>query len=96
MRAFLYYSITYKAASLFAQFNNTSVNAIRFNTWRNKDEVVIFSPCIRFGRGGSITDVSYVNGVQIISAAGINKDGVVDDFYWTNRNEQRPLEIENK
>lgn len=85
-----------KQHPFFAQFNDTSVNVIRFNTWRNEDEVVIFSPCLRFGCSGSVTDVSYVDGVQIISAAGINKDGVVDDVYWTNRNEKKPLKIENK
>lgn len=82
--------------SFFAQFNDTSVNVIRLNTWRNGDEIVIFSPCIRFGMKGSITDVSYIDGKQIILAAGVNEDGIVSDYYWSNMNDRRQLNIENK
>lgn len=80
----------------FSQFNDSSVNIIRINTWHNKNDVVIFSPCIRFGLKGSNTDVSYVNGEEIIMAAGVNNDGTVGDFYCTNTGEKKPLMIENR
>lgn len=80
----------------FSQFNESSVNIIRINTWHTKNDVVIFSPSIRFGLKGSNTDVSYVNGKEIIMAAGVNKDGTVGDFYVTNTGEKEPLLIENR
>lgn len=80
----------------FSQLNESSVNIIRINTWNNKNDVVIFSPCIRFGLKGSSTDVSYVNGEEIIMAVGVNNDGTVGDFYVTNTGEKKPLLIENR
>lgn len=80
----------------FAQFNKNSVNIIRFNTWRKGENVIIFSPCIRFGMSNSITDVSYVDGKEIIMAAGISPKGIVGDFYCTNLLEKKPLLLENR
>ena len=67
----------------FAQFNEDSVNIIRITTWRKGNEVFIFSPCVRFGIEGSPTDITYVNGTEIINAVKINNDGTIQKRYVT-------------
>lgn len=57
------------------QFCSTSVNIIRIVSFRYKDEVLLFPASIRYGVEGSITDVSFVEGKEIVHVMGINKDG---------------------
>lgn len=63
----------------FRQFNESSVNIIRLTTWRCGENVYVFSPCVRFGIPGSSTDVSFVNGIEILNCVGIDESGRLYD-----------------
>ena len=68
-----------KQHPFFAQFNESSVNIIRINTWRHQDQVSVFNPCVRFGIKDAFTDVSFVDGVEIAQCVGIDEKGCVTD-----------------
>ena len=78
--------------AFFQQFNSDSVNIIRLNTWRTDNEIMVFAPCIRFGIPGSATDVSYVDGKEIVQCVGIH-DGRAADHYFTLDGDRKPLHI---
>lgn len=64
---------------VFSQFNSSSVNIMRINSWRNGDVVNIFSPALRFGIEGKTTDVCFINGVEIANVCAITMDGHFGD-----------------
>ena len=64
---------------VFSQFNESSVNIMRINTWRNGDQVHVFSPTLRIGVEGSTTDICYVDGVEIARTCAITMDGHFGD-----------------
>lgn len=75
----------------FAQFNSSSVNIVRITTWRKGTEIVAAAPCIRFGIEGSVTDITRVNGREIMNAIGVKEDGTVMDQSFTLYGERRPF-----
>lgn len=60
---------------VFSQFNESSVNIMRINTWRQDDEVHVFCPTLRIGAEGSTTDICYIDGVEIARTCAITLDG---------------------
>lgn len=60
---------------VFAQFNESSVNIMRINSWRNGNEVNIFSPTLRIGTAGQTTDICYIDGVETANVCAITMDG---------------------
>ena len=64
---------------VFSQFNESSVNIMRINTWRHGDEVHVFCPTLRIGAEGSTTDICYVDGVEIARTCAITMDGHFGD-----------------
>ncbi len=79
-----------------SQFNKSSVNIIRLTTWRSERDVFAFSPCVRFGVEGSVTDIAFVNGKEIINAVAINENGEISDHYYTLYGERVPLDAKQK
>ena len=63
----------------FAQFNSSSVNIIRINTWYHNGKVVISTPVLRFGMPGHATDVCYIDGEEMVHLVGITEDGFLRD-----------------
>lgn len=61
-----------------AQFNESSSNMIRVCSWRHGNEVEILYAAVRAGIPGSVTDVSFVNGIEQVRIVGI-KDGIFGD-----------------
>lgn len=82
-----------KQHPVFAQLNESSVNIIRCTSWRNGDEVHIFSPCIRFGIPGSATDVAYKDGVEIVNCVAIAPDGRIHDHAVSLDGSKTPLAL---
>ncbi len=80
----------------FAQFNASSVNIVRITTWRRGKDIVVFSPCVRFGVEGSCTDVAHINGEEIVQCIGISPDGRVKDEYVTLNGEKKPFPVEDR
>ena len=68
-------------SSFLAQFCSSSVNIFRVITWRHQGRIDVLSSSVRFGIEGSPTDVAYVNGVEIVNAAGLETDGKVNGRY---------------
>lgn len=64
---------------VFSQFNESSVNIMRINTWRYGDEVHVFCPTLRIGAEGQTTDICYVDGVEIARTCAITMDGHFGD-----------------
>lgn len=64
---------------VFSQFNESSVNIMRINTWRYGDEVHVFCPTLRIGAEGSTTDICYVDGIEIARTCAITMDGHFGD-----------------
>ena len=64
---------------VFAQFNESSVNIMRINSWRRGNEVNIFSPTLRIGTAGQTTDVCYINGIEMANVCAITMDGHFGD-----------------
>ena len=60
---------------VFSQFNESSVNIMRVNSWRNEDRVSIFSPTLRIGMAGQTTDICYINGIETANVCAITMDG---------------------
>ena len=75
----------------FARFNPDSVNVMRLTTWRHEDKVELLAPTLRFGIKGSVTDVTYVNGVETVNLVGIDADGRVKDFAYTADGQCKPI-----
>ncbi len=63
----------------FAQFNESSVNIIRINSWYHNGEVTLSTPVLRFGMPGYSTDVCFINGEEIVRLVGIKDDGTIRD-----------------
>lgn len=76
--------------NFFEQFNKDSVNIVRITTWRKGNSVHILSPCIRIGIKGSHTDVSFVNGTEIVNAIKI-EGGKIANHYVTLEGKYYPL-----
>ncbi|MFQ9516392.1 MAG: sugar-transfer associated ATP-grasp domain-containing protein [Eubacterium sp.] len=64
-----------KQHQFFAQFNESSVNMLRINSWFHDGKVEIVSPVLRMGMPGFATDVCFIDGVEIVRAVGITLDG---------------------
>ena len=71
------------------------MNIIRLTTWRHGDVISVMAPCVRFGIKGSATDVSYVDGVEIINVIGIH-NGEVDEGYVTLEGKYTQIELESR
>ena len=63
----------------FAQFNESSVNIMRINTWYRNGEVIVSTPVVRFGMPGYATDVCHINGEEIVRLVGLTDDGFLRD-----------------
>ena len=84
-----------KQHDFFKQFNPDSVNIIRLTTWRTGSDIKVFSPCLRFGIPGSATDITYIDGKEIISGVGI-KNGLIADYYYTLDGEKKQMLVDNR
>ena len=65
-----------------ASLNESSVNPIRVMTLRLNGRIVYLHSIVRFGVPGSITDVTFVNGKEIIHASSVSPDGIISPFYY--------------
>ncbi len=66
-----------KQHPFFAQFNESSVNIIRFNSFFCRDKVYIHTPVLRFGLPGYVTDCAHINGEEIVRMVGITDGGEI-------------------
>lgn len=64
-----------------SSFNPSSVNIIRMNTARLDGEPWLANATVRFCVEGQVTDVCYINGVEITRVAGVGADGRLRGFY---------------
>ena len=69
---------------VFSQFNESSVNIMRINSWRKENEVFIFSPTLRIGTPGYTTDICYIDGVETAQVCSIQMNGTFGE-YITNQ-----------
>ena len=58
-----------------ASFNESSSNMLRVCSWRHGSTVDILYAAARVGIPGSITDVAFVNGEELVRMVGITQDG---------------------
>lgn len=63
----------------FSQFNDSSVNVIRINSWRHDDQVEILSATLRIGSAGQITDICYIDGIERANVCAIKMNGKFGD-----------------
>lgn len=61
--------------SALASFNESSTNMMRICSWRHGTEVDILFAAVRAGIPGSVTDVSFVDGIEMVNIVGITSDG---------------------
>ena len=76
----------------FAQFNETSVNIIRINSWYHNGEVTLSTPVLRFGMPGYSTDVCFIDGEEIVRLVGITDDGFLRDTVVHMSGKTQPIE----
>ena len=62
-----------------AQFNESSVNIIRINSWYHDGKVEISTPVIRFGLPGYATDCCFIDGEEVVHLVGVTEDGLIRD-----------------
>lgn len=67
---------------ILAALNESSVNIIRINTLRLDADPVILSATIRFGVAGRVTDMTYIDGVEIGNMVGIDASGRIDAYTY--------------
>ena len=60
-------------------FNESSVNMIRVVSWRHDNEVDVLFGVVRAGIEGQITDISFIDGIELARLVGITEDGYFDD-----------------
>ena len=65
-----------------ASLNDSSVNPIRVMTLRLNGRIEYLHSIVRFGTPGSITDVSYKNGKEIIQASSVSPNGVISPSFY--------------
>lgn len=63
-----------------ASFNPDSVNIIRMNTVRLGGDPWLANATVRFSVPGQVTDVCYIDGVEITRVAGLGTDGRLRGF----------------
>lgn len=73
-----------------ASLNESSVNPIRVMTLRLNGKIEYLHSIVRFGVPGSITDVGFSNGKEIIQASSVSPDGVISPFYFDADGIRRP------
>lgn len=61
----------------FSQFNESSVNIIRFNSLFLNDKVYVHTPVLRFGLPGYVTDCAHIDGEEIVRMVGIHDNGEI-------------------
>ena len=76
----------------FAQFNESSVNIIRINSWFHEGEVTLSTPVLRFGMPGHPTDVCFIDGEEIINLVGVTPDGMLRDSVVQMSGKKQPIE----
>ena len=76
------------------QFNKSSVNIFRINTWKHGGKVTILSTSVRYGIEGSFTDVAYLKGVEVVNVAGVDSDGRLNGHFANiNGMTERPPQV---
>lgn len=75
----------------FAQFNESSVNIIRFNSLFLNDKVYVHTPVLRFGLPGHVTDCAHINGEEIVRMVGIHDDGEIRDKAIHLNGDEEPI-----
>ena len=80
-----------KQHPFFAQFNKSSVNIIRVNTWYHEGRVEVSTPVLRFGMPGYATDVCYIDGKETVNLIGVTDDGYLRDKVVDLRGEVKDL-----
>jgi len=67
-----------KQSSFTMQFCTSSVNIFRVVTWRHQGRIDVLKVCVRYGIEGHNTDITYVNGQEILHAVGIDSEGMIN------------------
>lgn len=62
---------------LLARLNPSSCNIIRINTLRMGSDVCVLNAIVRFGVAGSCTDVSFVDGKEMLNIVGVTDEGLL-------------------
>jgi hypothetical protein len=80
----------------FAQFNESSVNILRINTWRSGEKFRVFAPCVRFGTPGFATDVAFIKGKEVFHVIAVRPDGRIDDCGYDLYGEKSPVIVQDR
>lgn len=64
-----------KQHPILAQFNESSLNVIRINTWLHEGKVEVLNCTLRFGIPGTATDITTLDGEEIVNVVAISKEG---------------------
>ena len=65
-----------------SKLNESSVNPIRVMTLRLNGKIKYLHSIVRFGIPGSITDVNFKNGKEIIQACSVSSEGIINPYYY--------------
>ncbi|MBQ6272833.1 MAG: hypothetical protein IJK63_01260 [Oscillospiraceae bacterium] len=70
--------------------NKSSINPIRVMTLRLNGKIKYLHSIVRFGTPGSITDVSFANGKELIQASSVSREGIINSSYFDADGIKRP------
>jgi len=73
-----------------AALNESSVNVIRICSLLVNGQTRIIAGSVRVGLKGAVTDVSYVDGVEIVRLIGINEDGTLKKWMFDQNGNRTP------
>lgn len=80
---------------LLARLNPSSCNIIRINTLRLGSDVFVLNSIVRFGVVGSCTDVSFIDGKEVLNIVGVTDDGRLHANVFDVHGRARSLETFN-
>lgn len=80
-----------KQHDFLAQFNTSSVNVMRINSFYHDGKVEIVTPILRFGMPGYATDICFIDGEEIINFVGITNDGYLKKEVIDFRGMKKPI-----
>lgn len=75
----------------FAQFNESSVNVMRITSWYHDGKVEILAPTLRVGIKGKVTDICFIDGIEMANVIGITSDGYFKPYMVTQDGKKQEI-----
>lgn len=80
-----------KQHPVLAQFNESSLNVMRINTWIHNGKVEVLNCTLRFGIPGTVTDITTLDGEELVNVVAISGEGKLAHISYNQFGQSRDI-----